>query len=672
MIGEMLPGLKKYPHIFSPIKIGKVTCKNRIKYASTETNFNFRDGYVSDKEVGYMEAQARGGCGIVTTQGAYTDPIGAGKGYVGMMAIWDDKFIPGLARLNKAIKMYDSVSCLQLMDCGRVGGIELPYTIGPSVVPQKLPIFRPPKEMTLEDIQRTIQNNADGARRAVEAGFEIVEISGIVGYLLSNFISSYTNKRTDEYGGDIKGRCKFVTDIIKACKKAVGDVPVGIRLCGEELLDDRGGNTPEESLESVKLAVEAGADYISITAGWQESMQPVITRDIPMGHWLYIAERMKKNINVPVSMAYRLFVPEIPEKAMAEGRLDIWEMCRPMIADPALPIKIMEDRQQDIIPCIACNVCLARLFRDTELMCTVRPSLGHENEPEWGYYGFAKDKQAKKIIVVGGGVAGLQAGSIAAAKGNDVTIYEKRDVLGGEMECASHGPWGDNELMRLVNHLKAQCDRFGAKIVLNKAMTSEDLKKETADIVIIATGATTDTAAYPGSDKKIVSSCLDVLAGKVKPGKNVLILGGKGAAISTALFIIDKYKDTKVAIVGPQKKFGPDVNPSYIWRYMLKLKAGNVAQITLTKVKEIVDDGVVVIDAEKKEQKLTADTVIISDLVPNRDVKMGKYGKADVYMIGDAIQVRRGYGAVHDGYRMGMKVTFKPYQLMHRDKDKAH
>jgi len=669
MAGEILPGIRKYPHIFSPIRIGKVEVKNRIKYASTETNFNYRDGYVSDKEVGYMEAQARGGAGIVTTQGAFTDKTGAGKGYVGMMAIWDDKFIPGLSRLAKAIKKYEARSCLQLMDCGRVGGIELPYTLGPSVVPQKLPIFRPPREMTKEEIEMAIQANADAARRAVEAGFEILEISGIVGYLVSNFISKYTNKRTDEYGGDIKGRCKFMTDIIKACKKVCGDdVPVGIRLCGEELLDDRGGNTPEESLESIKLAVEAGADYISVTAGWQESMIPVITRDVPMGHWLYIAERVKKHINVPVSMAYRLFVPEIPEKAMAEGKLDIWEMCRPMIADPYLPKKVMEGREQDIIPCIACNVCLARLFRDTELCCTVRPSLGHENEPEWGFYGFPKDKIKKKIIIVGAGVAGMQAGAIAAEKGHDVTIYEKRDRVGGQMEIAANGPWGDNEFMRLVNYLKAQCDKHGAKIVLNKAVTTEDLKKEEADMIIIATGAVPDVESYPGYDKKIVASCLDVLSGKVTPGKNVVILGGKGVAISTALFVIDRYKDAKVSIVGPQKKFGPDVNPSYIWRYMLKLKAGNVIQVTQSKVKEIVDDGVIVINPEKKEEKIPADTVIIADLTPNREVKLGKYGKADVYIIGDAIQVRRGYGAVHDGYRMGMKVTFKPYALMHREK----
>jgi 2,4-dienoyl-CoA reductase (NADPH2) len=365
-------------------------------------------------------------------------------------------------------------------------------------------------------------------------------------------------------------------------------------------------------------------------------------------------------------MAYRLFVPDIPEKAIAEGRLDIWEMCRPMIADPALPKKVMEGRQEDIIPCIACNVCLARLFRDTELSCTVRPTLGHENEPEWGYYGFAKDKEKKKVIVVGAGVAGLQAGSIAAEKGHDVTIYEKRDRVGGQFEIAANGPWGDDEFMRLVNHLKAQCDKKGAKIVLNKAMTSEDMKKEEADVVIIATGAVPDMASYPGSDKKNVVSAFDVLQGKVKLGKNVVILGGKGAGISTALYIIDKFKDCSVSIVGPQKKFGPDVNPSYIWRYMLKLKAGKVNQIPLSKVKEIVDDGVVFITPEKKEEKIAADTVIIADLVPNKDVKLGKYGKADVFQVGDAIQVRRGYAAVHDGYRMGMKVSFKPYQLMHR------
>jgi len=565
----MRPGEEKYPHIFSPGKIGKFETKNRIKYASTETNFNYRDGYVADKEVAYMEAQARGGAGIVTTQGAFTDKAGAGRGYVGMMAIWDDKFIPGLKKIADVIHKHDALATLQLMHCGRVGGIELPHTDGPSEVPQKLPIFRPPREMTKEDIESCIQEHVAAARRTAEAGYDIVEISGIVGYLLSNFISSYTNKRTDEYGGDIKGRCKLMVDIIKGIRREIGDsAAIGIRLCGDEILYDRGGNTPEESIESIKMAAEAGCDYISVTAGWQESPDPVITRDIPMGNWLYIAKKTKQAVDIPVSMAYRLFLPQYPEEAIARGELDFWEMCRPMIADPFLPKKILEGREEDIIPCIACNVCLARLFRDTELCCTVRPSLGHEADPAWGFYGFPKTVDPQRVVIVGAGIAGMQAGAIAAEKGHDVTIYEKKSYVGGQMAVAANGPWGDNELMRLVSYLKTTCEKQGARIVLNKAVSAEELKKEKADTIIIATGALIDRESVPGSDKKHVVGALDVLEGTAKWGKQVVIVGGLGVAISTALYIIDKDKEAKVSIVGPQKKLGGDVNPSYIWRYM--------------------------------------------------------------------------------------------------------
>jgi len=674
----MLPGEKKYPNIFSPIKIGKFWAKNRIKYASTETNFNYSDGFVSEKELAYIEAHARGGSGIVTTQGAYTDPRGEGQGYVGMMGIWDDKFIPGLKKMADVVHQGDALACLQLMHCGRVGGINLPYTVGPSAIKQRLRRFRPQRKMSIPEVEECIQEHVDGARRAVEAGYEIIEISGIVGYLISNFISKFTNWRSDEYGGDIQGRSAFMRKIVEGIRKEIGpDIALGIRLCGWEMLDDVEGNTEEESLESIKIAEAAGCDYISVTVGWQESLGSVISRDIPMGKWLYVAEKTKKAVKIPVSMAYRLFVPEIPEKAIAEGKLDIWEMCRPQIADPALPNKIKWDRQEDIIPCIACQVCLARLFRDAPVTCTVRPSCGHEGEREWGYYGFPKAEVKRKIIVAGAGIAGLQAACIAAEKGHEVTVYEKTGHIGGQWNYASRNPWGersnkywdDQEFMRWINNMKARCDRSGVKFVLKTPVTKELVEKEKPNSLVIATGAVPEVPDIPGADKPHVVSMFDVFTGKAKLGKNVVILGGSGAAISLTLFVVgkmekEKIKDYNLAMIDPAPRFGWDVNPSYIWRYRLRLRQAKVQQLTYGQVKKITDKGVVadwtIVERKTKEKKqfknqtVPADTVILARLVPNKELGYGSF-KADTAMIGDCVWVRRGFDAIQDGYRLGMR-----------------
>ena len=649
----MQPGEKKYPHIFSPIKIGNMEMKNRIKYASTETNFNYGDGFVSDKELAYMEAQARGGAGLVTTQGAYTDPRTEGKGYVGMMGIWDDKYLPGLKRMADVIHKYDTKGILQLMHCGRVGGVELDYTVGPSVVKQRIPRFREPVEMSTELIEMCIQEHIDGARRCVEAGFDGVEISGIVGYLISNFVSSYTNKRTDEYGGDIEGRSAFMRKIVEGIRKEVGEgYPIIIRLCGEELLDDRGGNTPEESLRTIQIAQAAGIDCISVTVGWQESAVSVISRDVPMGHWLYVAERMKQNLDIPVSMAYRLFVPSIPEQAIAEGRLDIWEMCRPMMADPFLPKKVQMGIEEEIIPCMACNICLARLFRDAEVNCFVRPSIGHEGEPEWGYYGFpeADDKDKKKIWIIGAGIAGMQAACIAAEKGHDVTITEKTDHTGGQLAAAAFGPWGDEEFMRLVKYLEHRCKKYGVKFDMEHEVTREEVKASDAEMIIAATGATPHIDV-PGADRDNVVSCLDVFLGKVEVGEKAVVLGDSGAAIATALHLLKKGGH-QVSLVGKAKKPGQDVNPSYIWRYIKKLRDDHAVLVKNAEIKEITDQGVVA--ATKDGDKLVeADTVIVAMMVARQVLADAK---KRIYTVGDSITPRRGSSAVFDGYKLGMRL----------------
>lgn len=649
----MKPGEKKYPHVFSPATIGRMEVKNRIKYASTETNFNYGDGYVADKEVAYMEAQARGGAGMVTTQGAYTDTRGEGQGYVGMMGIGHDRFIPGLKRIADVIHKHGARAVLQLMHCGRVGGVNLEYTVGPSAVKQRIPRFREPVEMTREQIEICVREHVDGARRCVEAGYDAVEVSGIVGYLVSNFLSKYTNKRTDEYGGSVEGRAKFMTDIVSGIRRQVGaGYPIIIRLCADELLHDRGGNSPEESLETIKLAEKAGADCISVTAGWQESAVSVISRDCKMGQWLHLAARAKKALKpqTKVSMAYRLFFASYPEEAIAKGELDFWEMCRPMIADPLLPLKILEGREDEIIPCMACNICLARLFRDAELNCMVRPSLGHESEAEWGFYGFPRNARPKKVWVIGAGLAGMQAAAIAAEKGHRVTVTEKSARVGGQSAVAAKGPWGDEEFGRLVDYLKKRCDKAGVTFEMGRPVTAEEVKKSDADSVVVATGAV-PRSDLPGADGKNVVSSLDVVDGKVKPGKRVSILGSGGVAISTALHLLAQGGH-EVTLIHQGKKPGPDVNPSYIWRYISKLKEGKAVMVAQAKPRAITEQGVV-IQAPEGEKLVEADTVVLAEMRPVNELAGARKG---VSAIGDALLPRRANSAIYDGYKVGMRL----------------
>jgi 2,4-dienoyl-CoA reductase (NADPH2) len=649
------PGYEKFPHLFKPIKIGKLLVPNRIKYAATEDNLNTHEGYVTDAEIAYIRERAKGVVGgICTIQGVYMDAKGEGKGYVGQAAAWDDKFIPGLKKLADVIRIEGAISNYQLMHCGRVGGIELSYCVGPSAIPQRLRIFKPVKEMSLDDIKKCIKEHADAARRGVEAGFDIIEISGIVGYLISNFLSSYTNRRTDEYGGDIENRCRFMIEVIHAVRETIGnDVPIIIRLCAEELLDDVGGNTPDECMVTYKLAESAGVDCISVTQGWQESVVPVITRDIPQGTWLYNAKRAKDaGIKVPISMAYRLFNPEIPHKAIADGILDIWEMCRPMIADPHLPKKVLEGHMEDIRPCIACNLCLARLFRDAPMTCYVNPVCAHEGDTDWE---IKPTETKKKVVVIGGGPAGLECARTAALRGHEVHLYEKRNVLGGQIVYASKAPYGDDELFGVVEYLITQCHKANVSIKLCVEATVETIEDELPDVVVIATGAEFAPEKIEGYDKSNVVSVTDVMTGNVEIGDKVVVWGGKKPGIAVALFLAEKGKN--VTIICKERKVGKDVNPSYIWRYLQKLNQKGVVVYRNSTVEKIADDGVIIKAAHNTKIPILADTVIVAERYPVKNLadNIKKLG-IETHVIGDAIVPRALSNALHDGYRTGVRV----------------
>ncbi|MBW1934312.1 MAG: FAD-dependent oxidoreductase [Deltaproteobacteria bacterium] len=649
------PGAKKYPHLFKPIDIGALTIPNRIVYAATEDNLNTHDGFVTDADVAYITNRAKGVVGgICFMQGVYMDEPRKGQGYVGQAAAWDDKYIPGLKRLADAIHSQKAIAGFQLMDCGRVGAVDVEYGHGPSAVPQRLRIFRPILEMSKAEIEEMVQQHLDAAKRGLEAGFDIIEISGIVGYLISNFISSYTNRRTDEYGGDIRGRMKVVVDIIKGLKEVCGpDVPIGIRLCAEELLDDVRGNTPEESMETYKISEEAGVDYISVTAGWQESIVPVISRDVPQGSWLYLAKRAKENVKVPIMMAYRLFDPRLPNEAIGKGELDMWQMCRPMIADPLMPLKVLEGKEEDIRWCVACNLCLARLFRDAPMTCYINPLCAHEHDPK--YTDPPPPEEEKNIMIVGAGPAGLECAYVAAQRGHEVHVYDKKDQVGGTVLEASKAPYGDDELLTCIKYQETQCKKAGVHFHLGTEVNEDLIRDELPDSVVLATGPTYPQLEVPESVKDKVVSILDVLRGDAKVGDKVVVWGNRKPGIGVALFLAKQGK--KVTMVGKEKSAGFDVNPSFKWRYLIYMRQNKIKTYNDCQIEQVSEGELIVKTYDGYRFPLKFDTIVLTEREPNENLKNVVQGEGiELFVIGDALVPRNISSAVHDGFRIGIRI----------------
>jgi 2,4-dienoyl-CoA reductase (NADPH2) len=540
------------------------------------------------------------------------------------------------------------------MDCGRVGAVEVEAGHGPSAVPQRLRIFRAMNEMSKSEIEEMVQQHLDAARRGLEAGFDVMEVSGIVGYLISNFISSYTNRRTDEYGGDIRGRMKVVVDIIKGLREVCGpDVPIGIRLCAEELLDDVRGNTPEESMETYKIAEEAGAHYISATAGWQESIVPVISRDVPQGSWLHLSKRAREHVKIPIMMAYRLFDPKIPNEAIGKGDLDVWQMCRPMIADPLMPKKVLEGREDDIRWCVACNLCLARLFRDAPMTCYINPLCAHEHDPR--YTDPPKAEEEKTVIIVGAGPAGLECAYVAAQRGHEVHVYDKRDVIGGTLNEASKAPYGDDELWTCIDYQKKKCDDAGVQFHLGTEVTEDLISEELPDTVVLATGPVYPNLDVPDSVKPKVVNVLDVLSGDAQVGDNVIVWGNRKPGIGVALQLAKQGK--KVTIVGKEKSAGFDINPSFKWRYLIYLRQNKVKAYNDCDIETIGEGELVVKTYDGYRFPLKFDTIVLTEREPNESLKTVVQGEGiEFFVIGDALVPRNLSSAVHDGYRIGTRI----------------
>jgi len=609
--------------LFEHGSIGKMETRNRLVMAPMGLGVAHGEDGIADAAIDFFVERAKGGVGLIIVSGASIVPEARHpRGF----AMYSDKCIPDLRRLCNSIQTHGAKVFCQLGHLGVLApGVWHGYD-------------RPPEIEALGP--------------SPVAGFDGVEINAAHGHFLAAFISPFKNRRTDEYGESLENRARFTCEAIACCREEVGpDFPVILRFNGSDFF--QGGTTLEDALYLSPMFVEAGADALDVSASAVESWEwKNLNYMHPDGALVHLATAIKKTVDVPVITVGKIGDPILAERILREGKSDFVAMCRALVADPELPNKARTGRLDDIRRCIYCNNCrpVFSSLGEWRLACTVNPELLRERE-----YELKAAPLPKKVMVIGGGLAGMEAAIVLGERGHSVTLYEKTDKIGGQWNIACLIP-SKNHFHSVVEYLASGLKKAQVNVVLNTDVTKEFVEREGSDAVIVATGATAYNLDVPGAHGKNVCQAVDVFQGSANLGRKVVVVGGNERGMEVAALLATQGKQVFLAT---RSQLGRNVDASIYVILRDRLISRGVHIFPHSPVYEIRENGIYLVDTGHKQLMfLEADNIVLAvgSSPEDRLVNELKGVVAELYSIGDCHKPRNARDAINEGAEVGRKV----------------